>query len=258
MQQLPRDYVAQIAPEGYESPGHPHIRRSHYPGLYMQPKHAPRLDFVDLIRLAYAPLRAFTTLYLTTNLQRALALVLFFSIVSTLVSTAVTVDMAEVLGYDTMDALEVAMQGFVNWAVSLLAFMIFGVTAALVAKEVFGGRGEKSSTLTLVGYCYPAYVLVSIILLVVFDIGFEGLDIQNAQDWTTDEVDQALAAGAALLVASVMGIVWLLGVTSRAVSVANDISMGEAALTCILAVLVAGIVYLVVGTVMRLPLGLSF
>lgn len=256
--ELPQHYVPQIPPPSFEAPGHPHIRMSHYPGLYMQPKHAPRLDFVDLIRIGYSPTRAFTSLYLSTNLQRALALVVIFSIVSTVVSTLITADMAEVLGYGAADALELAFQGFVSWIVSLFAFLIFGTAAAVVAKEIFGGRGEKSSTIALLGYCYPSYVVLSIVLLVIFSVGFQGLDLTQAKEWTDAELNQAIVGGTLLLAVALIGVIWLITITSRAVSVANDISMGEGALSAILAVILAGIVYLLAGMVMRLPLGLSF
>lgn len=257
-QQLPAHYVAQIPPSDFHSPVHPHVHMSHYPGLYMQPKHAPRLDFADLVRIMFAPARACVSLYLSTNLQRALAIVVLFSILSTVASTLVTADMGEVLGYDTGDVLEVLLQSFVSWVVSLLAFLIFGVAAAVIARNIFGGRGERGATLTLLGYAYPAYVILSVLLLMIFTLGFEGLDMTEVQEWTDEELDQAVVAGGVLLLVAIVGIVWLIWIASRAISVANDISTGEGVLSGILAAIAAGIVYLVVGAVMRLPMGLSF
>ncbi len=256
-QALPAHFVEQIPPSDFHSPAHPHVHISHYPGLYMQPKHAPRPDFADLVRILYSPTKACVSLYLSTNLQRALAIVVVFSILSAVVSTLVTADMGEVLGYSTGDALEVAFQGFVSWVISLLAFLLFGVAAAVIAKNIFGGRGERTATLTLLGYVYPAYVFLEIVLLVLFTVGFQGLDMTDVQDWTPDELDQAIAAGGVLLLIALVGLVWLVTIASRAISVANDISTGEAVLSEILAVIAAGIVYLLVGAVMRLPMGLS-
>jgi hypothetical protein len=224
----------------------------------MQPKHAPRLDFADLARIAYAPTKAFAGLYLSTNLQRALALVVTFAVLSSVAGTLVTANVGAVLGYSAGDAIEMALQGFVSWIVSLLAFMIFGVAAALIAKDVFGGRGERSMTLTLLGYCYPSYVLLSILLLVIFNVGFQGLDLSAVQSWTSEEMNQAILAGLILVVVAFIGLIWLLWVVSKAISVANDISTGEAALTAILSAIAAGVVYVLVGMVMRLPMGLSF
>ena len=256
-QTLPADSVPQIPPADFQSPVHPRVHISRHPGLYVQPKHAPRLDFADLARIAYAPARAFANLYLSTNLQRALALVVVFSIVSATASMLVTADMGEVLGYSSGDAFEMALQGVLSWIVSILAFLIFSVSAALIAKDVFGGRGEKGMTITLVGYCYPAYVLLSILLLAMFNIGFESLDLSQVDSWTHDELDQATAAGAALILVAMIGVSWLLWVVGTAVSVGNDISTGEGALTSILSGIIAGIVYILVGMVMRLPMGLS-
>jgi hypothetical protein len=112
-------------------------------------------------------------------------------------------------------------------------------------------------TLTLIGYCYPAYVLLSLLLLSLFNIGFQGLDLAQVQDWTQQELDQAIAAGAALVTVAFIGLVWLLWVVSKGISVANDISTGEGAMTSIMAVIIAGVVFILVGAVMRLPMGLS-
>ncbi|OGS45069.1 MAG: hypothetical protein A3K76_01915 [Euryarchaeota archaeon RBG_13_57_23] len=257
-QHLPSHYVTQIPPSDFNSPVHPHVHTSHYPGLYTKPRHAPRLDFADLLRVAYSPKSAFTNLYLSTDLHRALAIVLVFSILSSFVSILVTADMGELLGYGTGDALTLAFQGFVSWIVSLLAFLIFGLTSALVAKGVFGGRGERSATITLLGYSYPAYVLLSIVVILVFNLGFKGLDFGMIDQWTENQLNQASVAGIVLLVVAFIGLAWLLWISSSAVSVANDVSKGEGALSVILAAIAAGVVYILVGMVMRLPIGLSF
>jgi hypothetical protein len=255
-QALPAHYVVQIPPADFHSPVHPHAHVSHYPGLYNQPKHTPRLDFKDLARLSYSPTKAFANLYLSTNLQRAMALVVTFSIVSAVASVLVTADMGDMLGYTTGDAIQMVLQAVVNLAVSLLTFLIFGLTASFIAKSTFEGRGERSTTITLLGYCYPAYVLLSIVLLVAFHVGFEGLDFSKAHDWTNAQTDQALVAGMVLLVIAIAGLSWLLWVSSKATSVANDIATGEAALSVILAAIAAGVVYIIVGMVMQLPMGL--
>lgn len=255
-QPLPPDYVSQIPPTDYHSPVHPHVHVSHYPGLYNQPKRAPRLDLADLFRIFVSPTKAFGSLYLSTNLGRALALVVVFSIVSAAASTLFTLDMSDVLGYSALDAFEAAFQVFVTWAVSMLAFLLFGLSAATVAKNFFGGRGERSSTITLVGYCYPAYVLLSIVLLLIFRVGFAGLDLTAIDAWTSSELDQSVIAGTILFIAVLIGLIWLLVVVSRAISVANDVSTSEAALTAVLSSIVAAVVYIVVHMIIRLPLGL--
>ncbi len=253
---LPKHYVEQLPPPDFVYPSHPHVHVSHHPGLYMQPKHAPRLDFADLVRVLFSPTKAFENLYLSTDLQRALALVLVFSVLSTAVSILVTADVGDVLGYSTGDALTMALEGFVSWAVSVLAFLVFSVTAAAVAKGVFGGRGERSATITLIGYSYPAYALLGMALLVIFTTGFGGLDLTDVNDWSEAELDQAIAAGAVLLLVAFAGLAWLLWIVGSAISVANDISIGEAVLSAILAAIAAGVVYVFVGMVMRLPMGL--
>src|SRR5512136_1610517 len=223
-QPLPAHYVSQIPPVDYNSPVHPHVHISHYPGLYNQPKHAPRLDFADLVRVTYSPTKAFVNLYLSANLERALVLVVAFTLVSVAASVLVTANMGDMFGYTTGDAIEMGLQASMDFVVSILAFLIFGLTASLISKSIFGGRGERSATMTLLGYCYPSYVLLSIVMLIVFRVGFQGLDLSRINDWTNAEIDQALVAGMILTVIAVLGLIWLLLITSKAIGVSNDIA----------------------------------
>ena len=256
-QQLPPHYVSQVAPEDYNSPSHPSVRMTHYPGLYTRPKLPPRFDFADLVRAAFSPAKAFANLYLSTDLRRAMAIVLVFSMLSMLISTLVTSEMGVVLGYDVGDALNLAFQATAGWALLIFAVLLLGFVTAVISKVMFGGRGESRMTITLVGYGFPLYVFISIIVLVIFSVGFEGLDLTNIDGWTQGQTDQAIAWGTILFLVGIIGLGWILWVVGHAVSVANDISTGEGILSTILGGVVAGIVYLVAGALMQLPLGLS-
>jgi len=61
-----------------------------------------------------------------------------------------------------------------------------------------------------------------------------------------------------LLVVAVLGFVWLLYIVGKAVGTANDIPTLSGSLSAILASIASGLLSLIVGTVMRLPIGLSF
>ena len=256
-QPLPPHYIAQVAPEDYVSPTHPSVRLTHYPGLYTQPKHPPRFDFSDLVRIMFSPVQAFTSLYLSTNLRRAMAIVLVFSLLSITISTLVTSRMSVVLGYDASDALNLAFQASAAFLLMIFTFLLLGLVTAWIAKVIFGGRGETSMTVTLLGYCYPLYVVLSIIILALFSVGFEGIDLTNMDAWTDAQMNQAIVWGAALLFVGFFGLGWLLWIVGRAVSVANDISTGEGVLSTILGGAIVGTLYLVAGAVTNLPLGLS-
>jgi hypothetical protein len=257
VQALPQHYVEQIPLPGHESLGHQRLRASHHPGLYSQPKHPPRLDLNDLVRVAYRPVKAFESLYLSTNLQRGLSLVVLFSLASAMAGTLVTAGAGELFGYDTRDALVLGLRGFASWIVTMLAFLVFAVVAAVVAKGIYGGRGERGATIMLVGYCFPAYVVVNLLLLVVFAAGFQGLDINDVTSWGAAAEEQALVASAILLAVALACLTWLLWIVSRAIGVANDISGSESVLTAIIASIAAGLVYVIAGAAFRLPIGLS-
>jgi len=257
VQALPAHYVEQIPLHGTDVPDHRAGHASHHPGLYSQPKRPPRLDLKDLVWIGFRPVKAFESLYLSTNLQRGLSLVVLFSLLYASVGTLFTADVGDLFGYDTTDALVLCLRGFASWIVTMLAFLVFAVVAAVVAKSVYGGRGERSATITLVGYCFPGYVAVSFVLLSIFTVGFEGLDINDFSSWSAAAMDQARWAAAVLVSDALVSMTWLLWIVSRAIGVANDISGSESVLTAIIAAIAAGIVYVVAGAAFRLPIGLS-
>jgi hypothetical protein len=257
VQPLPADFVPQIPPEDYEDPAHPRVHHTHYPGLYTQPKRHARFDFVDLGKILYSPTKAFSNLYLSTDLPRALAIVLVFSMLSVGASILVSVDMADIVGYNARDAIELGFQVFVSWVLLIFGFMVFSMIAAAISKGIFGGRGERSTTMTLVGYCFPVYALVNVVLLLIFKVGFSSVGV-GLQDLTLGDLNQVSPGLAALVIAALVGLIWLLIITSRAISIANDTSAGEAGLTAILSVAASGFIFLVVSAITALPLGLSF
>jgi hypothetical protein len=257
VQQLPADFVPQIPPEDYGDLAHPHIHHTHYPGLYSQPKQHPRFDFMDLFKILYSPAKAFSSLYLSTDLRRAMAIVLVFSMVSAGASMLISVDMADIVGYNVRDAVHLGFQVFLSWAMMILAFMVLSVLSASISKGIFEGRGERSATMTLIGYCFPAYVFVNVVVLLIFKLGFSGVAVE-LQDFTMSDLREVSAGLVVLVIAAIIGLIWLLVITSRAISVANDISQGEAALTAILSIAASGLIFLVVSAMVNLPLGLSF
>ncbi len=223
----------------------------------MQPKHAPRLDLRNFFRLLLYPRRSLSELYLSSDLKYAMILVVLSTTIYAVVSAAVTSEMSEVVGLGDANAFELLALGALGWIVAILSFLVFAVVSSLVAQEVFGGRGDKGSTVALAGYCYPWFVMVTLVLLTIFAVGFGGLELSQVQHWGDSEMEHAIVWGAVLLTSAVLGLIWLLAITGRAVSVANDVSGGEGALSVIIGAIAAGLVSLVVGAVVRLPLGLT-
>ena len=258
VQDIGRGQVLQIPPQPYYAHSGADARKSKYAGLYSQPKHAPGFALTEMLRLPVSPRRALTTLFLSTDMRHAMILVALLTTLSISFSTVITEEMASVVGLDYIDALEMLFIGAVGWVVTIVSFLIFAVVSAIVAQEIFDGRGDKGATVTLVGYCFPWFVIVSVILLSIFTAGFSGLELDRVQDWTDSEIQRALTWGAVLLVAAVLGVIWLLFLVGRAVGVANDISTAGGALSAVIGAIAAGLVSLIVGTVLRLPIGISF
>ena len=257
-QKLQHGQTLQMPHASFVPPGVPaQQRQSRYPGLYTQPRHAPRLDVLSLFRLSFQPRRAFVDLFLSTDLRHAMLLVVVSATIYAVVSAAVTGEMSEVIGVEDAGAVELLVLGALGWIVAIFCFLVFAVVSSIVSHEVFGGRGDKGSTVALTGYGYPWFVLVAIILLTIFTVGFGGLELSQVQDWSDSEMDRAIAWGAVLLVAAVLGLIWLLVVFGRAASVANDVSGGEGILSVIIGAIAAGLVSLVAGAIMRLPIGLT-
>lgn len=258
IQDIPRGSVHQVPPQNLVEPGQTNVRRSVYAWLYAQPKESPRFCLGEVFRIAYSPTKALSRLYACSDLRHALMLVVVFAAISNIVSAIVTESMADVIGYSATDALGFAMQGVAGTVVTVLSLLMFGIVASLASREVFSGRGDKGSTITLVSYCYPWFVLLTIVLLTVFTAGFEGLNLDRVQHWTDAEMQRAIIFGAILLAVAVSGAVWLLWVVSKAIGMANDTTTGSAALCAVLAAVAAGIVSLLVGTFVRLPIGITF
>lgn len=257
VQDIRQGQVLQIPPQPYYSHPDGNRRKSKYGELYSQPKHAPRFAIAEMLRLLVSPRRALTNLYLSTDMRHAMILVALLTTLSIAFSTVVTEEMAEVVGIDYIDALEMLLIGAVGWVVTIVSFLIFAVVSAIVAQEIFEGRGDKGSTVTLVGYCFPWFVVVSILLLSIFTAGFSGLELDRVQDWTDPEIERALTWGAVLLVTAVLAVIWLIFLVGRAIGVANDISTAGGALSAVIGAIAAGLVSLIVGMVLRLPIGIS-
>lgn len=257
VQKLEHGYVSQVPPHRFDPSSGRASHQSRYPGLYAQPKHAPRLDLRNFFRLVATPSRSLTELYLSTDLRHAMFLVVISATIYAVVSTVVTGEMSEVIGIGDANAFELLVLGALGWIVAIFSFLVFAVVSSIVAHEVFDGRGDKGSTVALAGYCYPWFVLVTLVMLTLFAVGFSGLELSQVQHWGDAEMERAIAWGVVLLVSTVLGLMWLLAMTGRAVSVANDVSGGEGALSAIVGAIAAGLVSLVVGAVMRLPIGLT-
>jgi hypothetical protein len=258
VQDVPAGAVRQIPPPGFVEPGQTHARASLHPWLYATPKEKPRLCPIELLRVAYSPAKAFSRLYLCAGLKQALAMVVVFAVLSNVAGVIVTESMAEVIGYSMTDALGAALEGAAGIVVTMLSLLVFAVVASLSARAVFNGRGDRGSTITLVSYCYPWFVLVTVALLAVFATGFEGLSLGRVDHWTEAEMERAIVFGAILLALFVASLVWLLWVVSKAIGVANDTSAGASALCAVIAAAAAGVVAVVAGAFIRLPIGLNF
>ncbi len=249
--------VHQLPPQGLAEPGRARMRTSAYGWLYTQPKAGPRLCLREMLRIPFSPTKALSRLYLCSDLKHAMLVVLVFAVISNVVSVAVTESMADVLGYSASDALGVLAEGAAGVVVTLMSLLVFGIVAAAASREVFGGRGDRGSTIALVAYCYPWFVLLTILMLAVFTAGFDGLDLERVQRWTDAEVDRALGYSAVLLGLVIAGFIWLLWVVSKAIGVANDMATRHAALSAVFAAVAAGAVSLFVGMFVRLPIGIN-
>ncbi|UCE46037.1 MAG: YIP1 family protein [Methanobacteriota archaeon] len=250
-------HVAQIPPQPYHTHSRHDLRRSRHAELYSQPKQSPKLDIGNFLRMPFAPTRAFTTLYRSTDLRWAMVLVFVFALVYSALSTVVTTEMHDVLGIERVSASNAMILASLELVVALVSFLIFGLVSSVVASEVFGGRVDKGSTVTLLGYCYPWFVVISTVLLVIFIAGFSGLELDQVEHWSSDELERAIIWGAALLAGAIIGLIWLLTLVGKAIGVSNDVSTGEGAMAAVIGAIVAGLVSFAMGTLMRLPIGLS-
>ena len=257
VQRLDPGYISQVPAQPY----HVHLTHSptesRYPGLYSLPREEPRFNARTLLMLPFRPGKALATLYVSSSLSYAMLIVLVFAVIHAVLGTVITAAMSDVIGIGEVNAFEALVLTVLGCVVSLVSFLIFSVVSSVIAMELFRGRGEKGATVTLVGYCYPWFVLVSLLLLLIFSVGFQGLELGEVANWNDDEIDKAIGWGIALLAAAVAGLVWLLFLAGKAVGVANDISTGEGALSAVIGCIAAGLVSLIIGAMINLPIGLA-
>lgn len=257
VQKLEPGYVPQVPLQPYHVHTSHEPRASRHQSLYTQPKQEARLDLRNLLVLPLRPGKALMSLYLSTNLHWAMLVVLVFAAIHAVVGSLITVEMADVLGMSSVDAIEFVVLAALGCIVSIVSFLVFSVASSVAGAELFGGRGSKGATVTLVGYCYPWFVCVSLALLFMFSIGFSGLELRFIDHWTDSEIEQAVVWGTIILTAAVGALIWLLFVAGKAIGVANDLSTAEGALSAVVGAIAAGVLSIVIGAVIRLPLGLT-
>ena len=168
------------------------------------------MDIGNLLRLPLAPTNALRALFLSTDLKSAMILVLLAAIAYSIIGVSVTAEMSDVIGIERVNALEATALAILELIVALVSFLMFSVISAMVASKLFGGRGDKESTAALLGCCYPWFVVVSVTILLIFVGGFSGLELSHVEQWTDNEMDDAIVWGIALLIAAVVGLVWAL------------------------------------------------
>lgn len=248
---LPQHYVAQVPPTE-QAAYHGRGRMTRYPGLYSRPKEAPRFDLGGMMRAAALPSDAFQRLMVRTDFGHAMVIVILMTLVGTVVAGAVSWALLEELGYYTSNNLWLAVGEALNFGIQIITFFVFAFSAALISKGMFRGRGDYASTATLMGYAFVWFTVFSLATSIVFSTIV--VDVMSEQSGT---VTASMLALALLFLILLIGLVWLLWMSARAVSVANDISMGEGILTIIIAALLTGTVSFVVGLFVTLPIGIS-
>ena len=250
--------VAQLPPQPYHAHTRHDHRQSKHPGLYSQPKSSPKLDLGNLLMIPFRPTAALRALFLSTDMKSAVMLVLLIAIIYSVFAAFVTAEMSDVLGMEQANAVETMALAVLEIVIALVSFLIFSLVSAMIASSLFGGRGDMGATTSLLGYCYPWFVVVSAILMLIFVGGFSGLEFSQVEHWTNRELEDAIVWGIALLAAAVAGLIWLLILAGKAIGVANNVSTGEGAMSALIGAIVAGLVSLATGVVIRLPVGLSF
>jgi hypothetical protein len=257
VQKLDPGYVPQVPAQSYHVHTSHVPRESRYVGLYSTPRQEPRLDLRNLLAIPIRPSKALTTLYTSTDLHWAMLIVLVFAAVHAVLGAVMTADMSDVIGIGSVDAFEGIVIAAIGCIVSLVSFLIFSVVSSVAAAELFGGRGDKGATVTLIGHCYPWLVCLSLALLFLFSVGFGDLELRQIDNWSESDVEHAIVWGAVILMAAVGVLVWLMFIAGKAIGVANDISTAEGALSAVVGAIAAGVVSILVGAVVRLPLGLA-
>lgn len=203
----------------------------YYPGLYSQPRSLEGLDKSALLSILYNPKKAFKSLYLSANLKGAVALL---AVVSILVGTWSILwihvfNQSEILWIHVFYQSEspTALEWFQAVELMSSTFVSLGLLAILGAfflRKASRGRGDYRSSFILVAYVGPWVAAFGAC------IGFLSWE-------SSSSLNVYFAFAGAILV-------WLLWVWGTALSVANDVSVGQGVSAVFVAPIAVGIILL--------------
>jgi hypothetical protein len=242
-------------PYPYPPPGYYYYKQPVYPGLYGQPPQQPRLRFDLLFRILFRPKEAFLELYHCTTKIEGIQMVAVLAILSTVMNLIVsmTINVNLMGGYSTYDAsynmVQVAVQSALAVPLAIITVYAVGWLSAKLTRSIGRGREDVDKTIGLLGYGNIVGVFLGIIQLIIYGIVF--IALRDAS------FDVAFPVTIGLLITfAVISFVWGLIVSGTAVSVANDVTLGQGIGSYFLASLIIG--FIIVGMVMGILIAILF
>ncbi len=197
------------------------------------------------------PKKAFAELYHQTTLREGIIIFILITIFSAIVNLASQLLLPTALfgGYSTLGSFnsEVGIYLYIAPIIAiplgLLMLYLTGWLSAKFTKSIGRGFGDVEKTIGFFGYAAVVGLVVGIIQLIMIGaIILARGPIPESADEPMGAFENMFAILAFMLIIGVISFIWSLYVYGSAVSVANDVSLGEGVVSYFLASLIIGMI----------------
>jgi hypothetical protein len=248
-------------PYPYPYPPPPQFRPSVYDGLYAQEPETPRLRLDILPKVLFKPKEAFVDIHNHTTKIQGIIMVIIITLIQASITLLFFFNTGIYsAGYTTPDSSEAftiifLMISLIGVPLAVVSLYFVGYLSAIFSREIGGGRNDTDKTIGLLGYGSILTLVMAIIQIALLYLVLG--NIANDVDTLEESANLFRYLGIVILVA-IIGFIWGLWVNGTAVSVANDISVGQGAVSYFLASLIIGFIFGMIGAAIGFTVGFAF
>ena len=232
-----------------------YYKQTHYPGLYQEPPQDPKLRLDLLFKILFWPKKAFRELYHQTTLREGIIIFILITIFSALVNFVNQLLLPAAMfgtynsynSFNTGSSVFQYIIPFIALPLGLLMLYLTGWLSAKFSKSIGRGFGDVDKTIGLFGYAAIVGLVIGLIQLLMI-----GGMILARGPISEDYGGSALTSGntfvfmAFMFILIILSFFWGLYVYGSAISVANDVSLGEGMVSYFIASLIIGIISVVI------------
>jgi hypothetical protein len=255
----PQGYPAYPYPP-YPYPPPPQFRPSVYDGLYAQEPETPRLRLDILPKVLFKPREAFVDIHNHTTKVQGIIMVIIITLIQSSITFMFFFNTGIYdSGFSTPDSEDSFNNIFIFTSVigiplAVLSLVLMGYLSALFSHEIFHGRKDSDKTIGLLGYGTIVTFVMAMIQIALLYLLIE--DILNNVD-TFEESGTLFLYFGIVITMTIIGFIWSLWVNGTAVSIANDITIGQGIITYFISWIIIVIAVTTLSTIIGVFAGFS-